>query len=222
MELMVEGQSQQFIPIQLFREQHNLPESFGIAAFASADMAYNPFWQQVDQQLDEISERLKAVIPLSLTTATLPEVPLLVTTIFEHELVAAGADMELTRDEVEITTTDFQNVLEPAVYKLVELSYLNGGNKAAVRAHFDIQAIYQEMVDSTVFVNGQIYEYDHQGATWEIQTIHCVYGPVGLKVNTATAKQYVADYTLAFPAHEFLKTLAIRVGEKICAVFTRG
>ncbi len=222
MELLVDGHRREFMPIGSFREKYNLPESFEIGMFATADADYNPFWVQVSQLYDELSERLCQVVPMSLTPAKLTEVPLLVATIFEHELVAAGVDMELTRDEVEITTTDFQNVLEPAVYKLVELNYLNNGDKTAVRQHFDIDAIYQEMVDSSVFVNLQTHDYQHIDKTWVVYTVHSVYGPVGLKVETAEGAYFVEDQSLAFPASNFIEKLSKKVGQEICDVFTEA
>lgn len=222
MKLTIDGEMRKLIPAAEFREAHGLPEAFTLGRFVTADAPYNRFWFNENNQFDGLEEQLLRVVPSYIDLSNLTEVPQIVANVFEQQLVNLGIDMELTRDEVEITATDFRNVLEPAVYKLVELNYLNQGDKAVVQAQFDIDTIYQEVIDSTVFVNGQAHTYQHGEEMWEIHTVHTAFGPLAMRVETAAGDiYYIEDRTVAFPAIDLIHELSVALGQSICDVFTR-
>ena len=85
---------------------------------------------------------------------------------------------------------------------------------------FDMAAIYQEVLDSSVHLSYKEEGYPPR-AEWEIDVIYSVYGAIGLQVNTAVETHYLEDRTLAFPALDFIATTGLILGQALCDGFIR-
>ncbi len=215
------GQPRPLVSLETFRAAHDLPETFGVALFESEaeTIAYHPIWsrQAILQALHEV---LTTAVPHRIPLPQLTQLPQMLALLFQNELIIRGGDTELLRDDVEQVGTDLQNILEPAAYKLIELYYQNGQDNTAVAEKFDMLAIYQEVLDSTVQLSTAVYEYPHQGEMWQVHLIYTVYGTLGLHITTAVdTHHYVADPIHAFPAHHFLAATGITLGQSLCDGF---
>ena len=72
MRLTIAGTPRDLIPIQQFRQQHNLPESFGVAQFEPKDFTGLAVIDQAGAEMNDLRQSLLAAIPPTLTLATLP------------------------------------------------------------------------------------------------------------------------------------------------------
>ena len=211
------GQPRPLVAVETFRATHDLPERFGVALFESEaeKIAYHPIWsrQAILQALHEV---LTTAVPAHIPLPQLNQLPQMLALIFQNELISRGGDTELLRDDVEQVATDLQNILEPAAYKLIELYYQNKQDKTVVAEKFDMLAIYQEVLDSTVQLSTAVFDYPHQDEMWQVQLIYTVYGTLGLHITTAVdTHHYVADLAHAFPAHQFLAATGITLGQSL-------
>ncbi len=201
-----------------FRAAQGLPEDFGMAFFEPEGLVYHGVWREV-AVLERVRERLSTAVPHRLTLAQLPQMPQTLAQLFQNELIIQGSDFALMLDDVQQVATDLQNFLEPAAYKLVELYYQQGHAPTAVGKLFDMGAIYQAVLDSTVQLDTAV-SYQHHHESWDIHLIYTIYGPIGLQIQTPTTRYYLQDRTRAFPALDFLATTSILLGQALCTSFT--
>jgi hypothetical protein len=208
-------------PLAAFCQTHGLPDGFGVMFFEpEGALGYHPVWQKT-ALLQEVAQVLHTAVPRHIPLAQLTELPGTLAYMLQNEVVTRGAEAGLLRDDVEQVATDLQNILEPAAYKLVELYYQHGEDNTAVAEHFDMLAIYQEVLDSTLFLGTRAHSYPHAGQTWIIHVIYSVYGAIGLQLQTAAETHYLEDRTLAFPALDFLASTGILLGQALCNGFSR-
>lgn len=220
MNLIIENEQIALKPIDAVRAACGLPPSFGMALFAPSDTAHHSFWVAHHSEVVAMLPQLATVVPSSLTPERITAVPQLIATLFEQELVLLAAGTDVTREEIELTATILRDGLEPAAYKLVELFYLHGKDKTAVRQLFEATAVYDDLLNSSVMLSWEGTPYEHEGETWHIRLIHTLYGLVGLEAITPTETIYMLDEVYAFPLYEVLAEMITAVAEAMCASFT--
>ena len=223
MKLTLAGELRTLEGLEAFAAEYGLPPEFGTPLFTAEPANHSPIWQTQTDELAQIQLRLPTLLPRAITLANLNTIPQTMGLLLHGELLAVAAGTDLTRDEVEFTADDCRNTLEAVAYKLIQLSYTHGHDKAAVRRDFNMADIYQEVLDSSVLVNERADEYVHKGELWAVQLIQSVYGPIGLAVTTAAGQtRYVADDQLAFPGIQFVAMLALAIGGKMAEGFVRN
>lgn len=216
--ITLNGELKRLASLADFRAEHQLPDVFGVAFFEPEGIEYHPIWSR-QAVLQAVGEVLHTAVPHTIPLAQLNQLPQMLALIFQNEIITRGTDGDLLRDDVEQVATDLQNILEPAAYKLIELYYQNGQDKTAVAEKFDMPAIYQEVLDSTVQLSYKAEGYPAR-PEWEIDVIYSVYGPIGLQVNTAVDTHALEDRTLAFPALDFIAATGLALGRVLCDGFT--
>lgn len=219
MQLTIDGRLHTLTPLSTFQAQHGLAESFGTVTFEPDTIPYNPFWAE-KAALHSLGQRVLQVVPNEIQLDELNQIPQQMALVLQAEIIAAAAASDVTLDDIELTVTDWRNAVESAVYKLIELSYRNKHNLAAVQEQFDMDAVYQEFIDSTVRVEADSHSYGPQGEPWDVRVIYTQFGAVGLAITTAAGTEYVADGRQAFPAAAFIKQLALDVGRAIAQAYT--
>ena len=222
MKLTLDGELRTLQPLADFVAEQGLPPVFGVPLFAAAPLPHSQIWHTRTADLEQIKRQMATQLPLRITMDNLTQVPQMMTMLLHSSLLGLGEQTDLTLEEVAFTADDFRNVLEPVAYKLVQLSYTNQHDKAAVRQQFDMAAVYQEVLDSAIFINEETQQYEHRGAIWQVQCLSSVYGNIGLVVTTAEGyKHYIEDRQHAFPGIPFVAELSQAIGTAVMDHFTQ-
>ncbi len=223
MKFLIEGQLVTAQPIAQFRQAHQLPDTFGIAQFASV-LPYNPIWSNATI-LTNAGERAKQTVPHHIKIDQLPfQVDNLVS-IFRTQIVQHAVPFAIGVEEIEQVTEHLRDFLLRPAYKLIELEYSyrtaeDWHNR--VLAEFDMEAIYDTTLQETSQLDyaGQPYETPN-GEQWKIRPIHNIFGPAALEIETGPDTYlYTHDEMLALPAAPLIQSLSIDLGNKLAQNIT--
>lgn len=186
----------QLLPIKQFREQHNLPDSFGVAQFEPKDFTGMGAIDKAGSALNELHDALIDAVPETLIVPELFSTVDALRKLFRSGLYGINDDIGLKLEEVEFAVSGFADVLMAWAYALIQ----QRGKKA------DFSSVYQQWLIDSVRVSQHIYSYDHNGTTWQIQMVNYAYGRLGLRIEADTVT-YVQDRVYACPAHGYMQTL---------------
>lgn len=214
MQLTIDGTQHTLQPIATLRQTAELSPDFGVQLFEPGLAPNHSFWQ-ASQTLNQIGQKVVGAIPFHVPVGQITDQPNLLADLFERELVAQAAGLDIARDELENTAMTFRNVLESACYKLFELYYVHK-DLTQVKAQFDMQEIYQGVLDGSLFLATQQHAYTTPaGDTWRVQLIYTLYGPTGLFIERPAGPKLVLDPETIFPAYTFLEQLCHRSGSSL-------
>lgn len=219
MKLTINSQPYNLIPLPQFQAEHNLPATFGVAQFEQAQLPFNEFWARPGHKFTEIQTKLEQILPLNIHAGMVNRIPALLANVFRNELILKAEKTELLLEDIDLTVTDFQNILEQTAYKLIELDYKYGHNKAKVRAAFEMPAIIQDVLDGSLLLSTE-HPFTHQGEEWQVQVISTFLGPVGLWVQTPAGNFAVEDRVGAFPAADEFLAFVSALGQLIANIMT--
>lgn len=197
MQIHDNGQTYNFIPTKEFRETYSLPTSFGIAQFEPKDFSGLGAIDKAGSAMNELQNALINAVP---DPIKLPELLTLVDTLrelFRSGLHGINDIIKLKIEEVEFAVSGFSDVLTAWAYKLVQTR----------GAGADFKAVYNAWLHDSIRVSQNKYSYDHNGNTWQIQTVNYAYGRLGLRVQIDDSLYYVQDRVYACPAHGYMLTL---------------
>ncbi|MAS36513.1 MAG: hypothetical protein CL610_21090 [Anaerolineaceae bacterium] len=208
MQLLIEGELRQFVPIKNFRQQFDLPDAFGISMFEPKD--YTGLGQ-IDSAGPELNVVRRAVLdaiptemPLQEWLAYLPHL----TRLFESKLHEVNPEIGLKQVEVEFAVSGFQNICQGLIYAMIQA-------RAAGEPMPEFQRVYADWLNSTVRISSTVHSYVHKGETWAVQIVNTAYGRNGLIVWTEAQTHYLHDSSLACPAEGFMQTLLNEVATRI-------
>lgn len=208
MKLIIDHVEHELIPIKDFREQYNLPESFGLAQFEPKSYEGLGSLDSAGAQMNQLREHVLQLIPESITIDTLIRFIDQLQFQFQSDLFGINEAISLKDVEVEFAVAGFGDVLRSMMYKMISAK----ANQQKMPA-FD--GIYLGWINDSVRVSSQVHELDHAGTTWQIQVINHIYGRAGLQVNINGQIVYVADGTYMCPAEGFMYTLLKDICHKI-------
>lgn len=200
MRLKIDQDIQQFIDIRVFRNQHNLPENFGVSQFERKSYEGLGTIQGSGEALRQMRQIFVAALPAYTTPVEWLLAQSDIQGSFLTSLLSINDQVGLREPEIDFAVAGFVNVYSQWVYTLIHAASSGKPPKA-------FQQVYQDWLFETIRVANQCYVYNHQDKTWEVQLISHVYGRVGLKIQQGDDVVYVYDHSLACPAEHFMEGL---------------
>jgi hypothetical protein len=138
------------------------------------------------------------------------------TSTFQMELEEANMQIGLRPVEVDFAVSGFRDILQAAVYRLIQLFYTRRDKAAGICEEFDFGAIYQDWLNGSVRVSAATHPYQHNNLQLEVRLVYNAYGRVGLEVSTGQETYYVLDMSLACPAAGFMRDVCGEVMQALC------
>jgi hypothetical protein len=216
MQLTLNGALRDFIPLAAFRAQWQLPEDFTLARFSPKDWSGLGSLERGGAGLARIRQVVVSAVPSAIPLHRLRDQVLALSGLFLSQLQLANADIGLRDVEVEFAAAGFQDVLDAAAMRLIQLSQLHRRDLARIRSQFDFDSVYQGWLDASARVFEQEHHYSHNGADFTVRVAHNPYGRVGLEVTVNDEMFYVADPALACPAAGYMHDLGAEVAAALC------
>jgi hypothetical protein len=216
MQLLIEQQYQTLIPMPTFREQWELPQDFGVALFEPKAWADLGSIEGAGRELALVRQRVAQAVPPLLRPADLTAVIETLTRYFEQELQAANVQIGLRVVEIDFAVAGFQDVLQAAAYRLIQLVQLYRAEPGQIMEKFDFSAIYQSWLDDSVRISATVHLYRQGETEFKVRVLNNIYGRVGLEVEVAGEKYYVLDMGLACPAASYMRGLCGEVAQHLC------
>jgi hypothetical protein len=207
MQLIIDGIDQEFVPIQDFRRNFQLPDDFEVACFEPKDYSGLGRIDSAGGVLNGLSERILASLPTKQQPAGWMNALPSIVQSFERELYAINPSIGLREAEIGFAVSGFSDVLQQYVFALMraQMSTLAAGRQP----HF--KQIYGEWLTSTVRVSQRVHYYGE----WKVQLVTHAYGRCGLIVRMGTETHYVYDGSLSCPVEGFMLRLMTDIAARI-------
>lgn len=215
MELIINGQLQTFVPIQIFRNQWNLPADFGVAHFEPKDWRGLGTIDGAGPILADMKRTILGSVPHLAPSADIFETVKKVTNLFRTQLQMANVSIGLQTVEVDFAVAGFEDVMHSVAYRLLELKHTSPHNPIQIREQFDFQSIYRTWLTDTIRLSTRRHTYFHEDKQFEIRVVNHAYGRVGLEVRDGEVVYYVVDKELACPAESYMENLCREVANII-------
>lgn len=210
MELRIGQDTVLFVSLAAFREQHALPDAFGISMFQPKEYAGLGSIDRAGSALNSVREAMLAALPNSMAATDWLDFLPGYSARFEAELHRINDQVGLREEEIAFAVSGFGDVCVAVAYAILRAAMTKGDPPV-------FEMIYREWLNDTVSVGGVTYEYTHQDVIWFIRVVSHAYGRVGLEVRMPTQVIYVADHALACPAEGFMQGLLAAVGRQMMA-----
>jgi hypothetical protein len=218
MQLLIEQGYQTLIPLPSFREQWGLPQAFGVALFEPKASANLGSIEGAGRELGMVRQRVVQAVPAPLKPADLIVVIEALTRYFEQELQAVNVQIGLRAVEIDFAVAGFQDVLQAAAYRLIQLIQIYRAEPGQIAEKFDFSAVYQTWLDDSVRISTTVHLYPHGEIEFKVRVLNNIYGRIGLEVEVAGEKRYVLDMGLACPAANYMRGLSGEVAQRLCEV----
>ncbi|MCG3208741.1 MAG: hypothetical protein FOGNACKC_02353 [Anaerolineae bacterium] len=205
MQLTLNGHPQTLVPVQQFRAQYNLPNSFGVDYFEPKNWAGLGSMGGAGGALQQLRTALVSAVPAKIPPPAIFSVVEGLTVLFLEQLTAANAVVGLRPVEIDYAVAGFQDVLQAGAYRLMQLHHLSNA------AGFDFESIYQTWLDDSVRVASRVHRYSSGHGELAVRVINYAYGRIGLAVEIGSQVVYVLDGSLACPAAVFMHDLCREV-----------
>lgn len=211
MRLQINGILREFIPIKQFRQQHGLPDDFGVAWFEPKDFSGLAAIDQAGTALNHLRQQVLAAVPNSIKLAQLPVTLDHLQQQFRTELNAINDQVGLKDVEIEYAVAGFADVNQALLYELLR-------HQRASAARPDFATVYHTWLNHSVRVASTSHTIVHNQSHWSIQIVNHAYGRVGLMAHVdGKTTHYVHDSIYACPAEGFMFTLLAELANKIMA-----
>lgn len=205
MQLLLDGERRDFIPIKTFRAAHELPESFGVSQFEPKDYTGLGSIEHKGAALNDLREFVLESIPANLSPQQwLQFLPTLQKT-FRRHLMLSGTG--LREAEIDFAVAGLENVCQSLLY-------------ARIRADANhlptppFEVIYNDWLQTTVRISHTAYAYEG----WQVQIVTHAFGRVGLMIQAENDRYYVLDNQLTCPAEHFMHDLLRDIANRMVAV----
>jgi len=195
--LRVHGEIQDFIPLEAFRETHDLPSHFSIAAFGEKDTTDLGSIDGASDALKGVRAATVAAVPATVDAIEWTSHVTPLTEAFEAALRAANDTVGLREPEIVFAVDGFEGVCSAWALALTRAALT--GSPAPI-----FEDTYTAWLLDSVRLGSIEPPYHHRGEQWNVRIVHHAYGRVGLQVTTSTGTHYIADKSLACPAEGFM------------------
>lgn len=211
MHLYIEGILREFTPIKLFRQQHDLPETFGVALFEPKDFAGLAAVDGAGADLNHLRQKMLMAVPEQLKISELLSALDSLQQQFRTELTAINDKIGLKEVEIDYAVSGFADVNQALLYDLIR-------HKNSPMQKPDFATIYQAWLNNSVRVSSTLYNMVHNQSLWIIQIVNHAYGRVGLIVHIEDqSTHYIQDGVYACPVEGFMFSLLSDLASKIIA-----
>jgi hypothetical protein len=221
MQLTVNNQPQNFIPIQIFRERWNLPDSFKMDLFEAKEWDGLGSLEKAGQILTTVRQRTLDTLPDRLEKSRLIAAVDDLTWIFRRELEAANTQIGLRSVEIDYAVSGFHDMLQAVAYRWLEMLHSRSDSPTQVLEQFDFSAIYRAWLDDSVRVSTTTHDYEHGETRFLIRIVYYIYGRLGFEVETLAGPEYVLDTSLACPASSYMRDLCTDAARALGQALTR-
>jgi hypothetical protein len=208
MQLLIEGQLQQFIDLRTYQTQHQLPDSFSLALFEQKSYEGLGSIDHAGTALVNLKRDLLAQLPRWKTPKEWLDHHPELQEQFYQMLVATNEQVGLRESEIEFAVAGYGDVCHVWIYHLIYAKTTRHDAQA-------FMAVYAQWLFDSVGLAQTIYPYSHQGEEWHIQVVIHAYGRVGLRIQRGVLVDYVMDNRLACPAEGFMVGLFTDVAAHI-------
>jgi hypothetical protein len=205
---VIDGIECAFIPVKLFRQQYNLPESFGVHQFEPKDFNGLAALDNAGAELNLLRQAMLEALPEHLAPVALLPFFDRLQQRFDELLNSINGKVGLKPEEIEFAVAGFGDVNQMLTYALIR------AQKANLPLP-DFGTLYHDWLSNSVRISSSVHEYEHRGQRWHVQVVHHVYGRVGLKIDTGTDKHFVQDSWLACPAEGYMLTLLEEIAARV-------
>ena len=216
MKLEINNEIQHFIPIQTFRAQWELPNTFAVSGFEPKDWTGLGSLDGSGERLAIIKQRVLAAIPPHISSAMLLGAVDTLTVKFRQELEAANVEIGLRSSEIDFAVAGFGDVLQSAAYQLIQLLHRYRDSPAEGRQNFSFTAVYQTWLNESTRISTTTFSYTQNQIHFAVRVINNAYGRIGLEVQTGDQRFYVLDTELACPASGYMYDLCNDVAQGLC------
>lgn len=200
MQLIIEGETRQFVPIRLFRAQHELPEVFGVVLFEPKDYTGLGSIDRAGAELNAVRAAVLAAVPRGLPPSALLNGLDALQRLFRAQLHQINAAVGLHEVEIDFAAAGFGDMTQAYVYALMRA-------RAAGDPPPPFEAVYGAWLNSTVRVSGLEHHYQMGDQVWSIRIVNHAYGRAGLIATLDGVTHYVHDPALGCPAEGFMAAL---------------
>ncbi len=222
MQLTIEGQPRNFMPVQTFRDRWNLPGEFGVDFFEPKEWDGLGSMKGAGEALSGMRDELIDAVPQAITPQNaLSTVDLLAHT-FRAQLKIANKQIGLRFHEVGFAVAGFQDVIRNVIYQLLRLNHTYQGAPALINENFDYDSAYQSWLEASVRLSFTVHTYHHDNYPMNIRIVNHIYGRVGLEVRVADDVYFVLDKSLACPGETFMWELCRDVAQTLCERYESG
>ncbi len=208
MQLRIDGEVKNFIPIKHFRDALTIPRAFGVNMFDKRECSGLGRIDQVGPELDVVRQALLDAIPGEMPLQDWLDYLPHLTALFENKLHEISPEVNLRASDIENAVSNFEDVCQKLIYATIQA-------QAAGRPLPRFQSIYEGWLSASTRVTGPAHSYIHRGAVWAVQIVRTAYGNFGLIVWTDTETYYVHDHDICCPAEGFIHTLMSDVASRI-------
>ena len=220
MELMLNNKLQTFLPLQTFRAQWGLPESFTLAYFEPKNWEGLGSVEGAGQALFSVKQRTVQAVPAWVTLARLTIIAEELTYAFRTELAAANTQIGLRPAEFDFAVSGFYDVLHAVAFNLIQLGLDYQQDLTLIRENFDFLKVYYTWLNESVGIFAATHTFEHTDTQFKVRVVYNAYGRVGFEVQVAGKIYYVADMSLACPAASYMRDLCAEVAEALCRALT--
>ena len=222
MELRIQNQPQQFIPIQAFRTTWDLPDDFALANFEPENRQGLGSLEGSGAVLGQVKQAVVQAVPDSVLVADLFSSVTQLATDFQHHLQAVNLEIGLREPEIDFARVGFEDILYGAVDEFVRLHQQYRSTPDDICRQFKYDRVYWRWLNAGVRVGTSAKTYQCRDRMFEAFIIYNPYGRVGLEVHVDDQVHYVLDTALACPAASYMKGLCQAVAEALCAALVRS
>ncbi|MGB1286874.1 MAG: hypothetical protein ACPG7F_10105 [Aggregatilineales bacterium] len=209
MQLTIQGQTCDFIPIKNFRVIYGFSENFGIALFEPKDFTGLATIDHAGGHLRDLHAALLNNIPAAIDLSAIMPLTDRLRAEFRAGLYGINSEINLKPEEVEFAVAGFGDVMQALVYAVIPA--IQTGNTP------DFDVIYQHWLNNSIRISATIHDYQHEDTVWQVQIINHAYGRMGLQIKTETEVIYVADGVYVCPAQGYMHGLLRDLAKKIIA-----
>lgn len=206
--LLIAGEQVTFVPLNVFRVMHGLPEQFSIRQFDPKDNIGLAHIDQAGGIYHELETAVMAAIPQSLSILNLLYACDHLEMAFRAALELANPGIGLRDVEIDYAVAGFADMLSRWSYALIQA-------KAVHQPAPEYRQVYGDWLGESMRIASREIAYAHDGDIWQIRVVNHVYGRIGLQVRMASGIHYVADHTHACPAEAFMARLLRMIARQL-------
>src|SRR5688572_4986781 len=159
MKFVIDGIERAFIPVKVFRKQHELPETFGVHQFEPKDFTGLAALDNAGAELNLLRQTLLDTLPEYLTPVELLPFFDLLQQRFDELLNSINEKVGLKPEEIEFAVAGFGDVNRMLTYALIRA-------QKAGSPQPNFSALYQDWLSNSVRISSSVHEYVHRGQHW--------------------------------------------------------
>jgi hypothetical protein len=210
----VHGQPRSFTPITIYRAEHQLPDTFGVALFQPKDYSALGSMEHSGKALQMLQTMMLDAIPNGTPSSGWTAFVVQLQMHFRTQLIQANTAIGLRPSEISYAVIGFNDVCQQVIHALLSARMRNMPPPT-----FD--TVYTRWLNSTLAVSQNYFDTTHGGESWRVHLVRHIYGRMGLVVHRPQDTDYVYDPAISCPAEAYMGSLLRRVAERLTAAITQ-